>query len=898
MTAWAEVAKRIEEDDAAGVVRHFSDLSERQRRALAAEALAHYRRDDLNAVAGLAVLATGSRADVDRLWVGVAAREPEACVEILAARQPSWLQAWVTTLCERDPQFAWPLARGLRLRGLYARDSPAYALAFIGGLGGTAWRERKPIYDLLVADPSLLDGELWRAFQIEGGGDTSFAAHDKYIPAELSWSVALRRLADEGVIDRQRLIDATLDALARGYSAFRAGWFVRFHDELDPTDDERRARLANYLDLVGSPTAQVQSFAVKAVAALERAEPLPEARLIRALRPAVLNPAKSTASHALRLVDAAAARADDEASLAALVAAEALLHEAPDVQARALTIVEQHADADAADPELATALASAAPVVAPSLRSRLATLSGQGAVSQPDFAAPLAASREWPDSILDATVLEVVQPIVPIETTDELAIAVARALEHPEEIDNVERAIDGISRLCRVSHAEAAGIWAPMRKRSDRHLREHNAFNGEGLAADFAGLVAAWLDRKQPPRTDPPLTVMGFLSVRMHALAQRAAGGVERVLLSAPTHSEGWIDPGVLVARLAGESEPVDRADLVLALLRLAPDRRESALTAATNLAGESGAAVRFALGSDREKPGSARELWVAAARARYPGRDAPDAGRAFRKLGAGGMNVVQPSLRVDREESGRYVWHHLMVAPDVPGKPPSLLYPTVVMHAREAKREYAGDWLWWGAHGCGSGAEAEADVRWCATLQPADLDPFFLEGLARIGNNLDWWEAHWEDRSFLEPLLEVRTNLSDVAIRLLTLALAAKEPGIRGLAADAAGHALADGRLAPNALGASLADAWSSPLVTPRRYALALAAASHASSQIRGLVRQAMTFGLRAKPHTDAAQILEHLYEVCHADATGIEDPDARSTLASYTSGKAGRLAKSLLAL
>jgi hypothetical protein len=897
MTAWADVAKRIEEDDAAGVVRAFSGLSETQRRALTAEALALYKRDDLNAVAGLAVLATGARADVDRLWAGVMSIQAGACVEILSARRPPWLEGWLTALCEREPQAAWSLARGLRVRGHYTGDGPAYALAFIAGLGTRAWVRREAVYDLLLSDRSLLEDELWRAFQIEGGGDTSFAAHDKYLPAELSWSVALRRLSDEGVIDRQRLIDATLDALARGYGAFRAGWFVRFHDELDPTNDERMARLERYLDLLGSPTAQVQSFAVKAVATLEKVGPLPEARLIRALRPAVLNPAKSTASHALRLVDAAAARADDASSLAALVAAEALLHEAPDVQARALKIVEQHAEAHAADSDLAAAVASAAPVVAPSLRSRLTALSGQDEVSQPDFAAPLAASREWPDSILDATVLDAVQPIAPIATTEELAIAVARALEHPEEIDDVERAIDGISRLCRVSHAEAAGIWAPMRKRSERHLREHNAFNGEGLAADFAGLVVAWLDRRQPPRIEPPLTVMGFLSVRMHAVAQRAAAGVERVLLSAPTHAGGWIDPEVLVGRLTAASEPVDRADLVLALLRLAPQQRESALTAATKLAGEPGGAVRFALGSDREKPGSARELWVAAARARYPGRDAPDLGRDFRTLGAGGTKVARPQVRVERRE-GTYVWHHLHVEPDVPGKPPSLLYPTVVMHAREAKRTYAGDWLWWGAHGCGTGAETEADVRWCATLQPADLDPFFLEGVARIGNNLDWWEAHWEDRAFLEPLLEVPANLSDIAVRLLTLALAAKEAAIRGLAADAAGQALADGRLTPNALGASLAGAWSTPLVTPRRYTLSLAAAAQASSQTQGLVRHAITFGLRERPHTDAAQILELLHEICHADATGIEDPGARSTLASYTSGKAGRLARSLLAM
>jgi hypothetical protein len=435
----------------------------------------------------------------------------------------------------------------------------------------------------------------------------------------------------------------------------------------------------------------------------------------------------------LRLVDAAARRTPDASRLGALVAAEALLHETPDIQARALTIIERHADG--ADPELASALAAVVPIVAPSLRSRLAPLVVHDAMRErdpndrrPRLAKLTVASSEWPDSMLDATMLDPIQPVAPIETTGELAVAVARALEHPEEIDNVERAISGISRLCGVSNTESASIWAPMRRRSERHLRDHAAFDGRGLATDFAALVAAWLDRKRPPRINPPSTVMGFLSVRMHAIARRAAAGAARPLLSAPTHAAGWIDPAALVARVGVETEPSDAADLVLALLRLAPDRRQPALVDAMELRGETAAALRFALGSDREKPGSTREVWVAAMRARCPGRDAPDLGRAFHKLGAGATNVVRPRVQVDRQDSGKYVWHHLLVSPDIAGRPPSLFFPTVVMHARDPKRNsYGTEWLWWGAEGCGSGAETEADVRWCATLLPADLDPYFL---------------------------------------------------------------------------------------------------------------------------------------------------------------------------
>jgi hypothetical protein len=587
-----------------------------------------------------------------------------------------------------------------------------------------------------------------------------------------------------------------------------------------------------------------------------------------------------------------------------VVAAEALLHEAPDVQARALAIVECYADA--AGEDLTAALVSAAPVIAPSLRSRLTTLAGESSIAEgrPDpgtrarRVGPEVASNGWPKSTLEVTVVDALDPIAPIETPAELALVVARVLEHPEEIDELERAIDGISRLCDASRLEPAAMWAPIRKRAERRLRERDAFDRRGVVAiDFAALVAAWLDRKQPPPLDPPLTVMGFFSTRLHALARRAALGRERPLLSAPTHAGGWIDPEILVARLAGDGEPGDEADLVLALLRLAPDRRERALAAAAELPGEPAAALRFALGTDLERPRFASPTWVAAVRARFPGRDASELGPAFRKLGTGAARTARPTIAV-KQEGKDVVWQHLHVSPDVEGRPPSALYPTVAMHARAQHRPWAGSWYWWGANGSGTGAESEAEVRWCATLQPIDLDPYLTEGLARIGNNLDWWEARWEQRAFLEPLLDVRTSFSGIAVRLLTLALAAKEPGIRGLAVDTTAQALTDGCLSSSTLGASLGEAWASPLVTPRRFALSLATAAAISTESRQHVRAALMLGLRTPPRADVASILELLHELCHADAVGVDDHEARSSLASYTRGKAGRLAKSLLAI
>ena len=52
MTTWEQLAERSAADDAAGVVSLCAVLSEAERRALAAEAVAGYRADPRNTVAG------------------------------------------------------------------------------------------------------------------------------------------------------------------------------------------------------------------------------------------------------------------------------------------------------------------------------------------------------------------------------------------------------------------------------------------------------------------------------------------------------------------------------------------------------------------------------------------------------------------------------------------------------------------------------------------------------------------------------------------------------------------------------------------------------------------------------------------------------------------------------
>jgi len=80
--------------------------------------------------------------------------------------------------------------------------------------------------------------------------------------------------------------------------------------------------------------------------------------------------------------------------------------------------------------------------------------------------------------------------------------------------------------------------------------------------------------------------------------------------------------------RLAIADEP---EDLILAILRLAPDDRAAALADAQDLPGEQGAAIRYALGAGGETIGPTAPLWGSPPRG--PDRPGPTTQRSRRGI-------------------------------------------------------------------------------------------------------------------------------------------------------------------------------------------------------------------------------------------------------------------------
>jgi hypothetical protein len=417
--------------------------------------------------------------------------------------------------------------------------------------------------------------------------------------------------------------------------------------------------------------------------------------------------------------------------------------------------------------------------------------------------------------------------IEPIGSLAALVEAIASALEREGPPDDLEQILDGVLRFGR-REPDFERLTKAVRARSQKLV----AAGRPGVASWFATLVVAWTDGVAPDAAEPRPILDGFLEARVREVAALAARDHATGLLALPTHEGGWIEPSVLVRRLAAIQESGDDVDdrpldAVQALLRLLPRGREPALEAAATLRGEIGEAVRHALGG-HAVVGPTPSLWAAAARARDP--DADDTAVA----------AVHPDLGPDAALAGRYSvvlgqgrWtRRPAVAPGVRIAQPRVDVPTALIWRMPSYAAGTGD--------------RRPLVDWNRWIWPGSRRGWFAASSAQILDNLDWWEARWSDRQLLEALFEPWTRLGTEGAMLLAVALGAKEPGERGLAVEGLAAALEERRVDPDDIVRALGDIarafedqpdtkYPVTVFRPRRLATSLDEVGHRSAALRG---------------------------------------------------------------
>jgi hypothetical protein len=191
---------------------------------------------------------------------------------------------------------------------------------------------------------------------------------------------------------------------------------------------------------------------------------------------------------------------------------------------------------------------------------------------------------------------------------------------------------------------------------------------------------------------------------------------------------------------------------------------------------------------------------------------------------------------------------------------------------------------------------------RWCATTCPVWREGWFAAGCRDLGYNLDWWEANWSTRAYLEPLVESHTAIGPMGGLLLVLGLGAKEPGENMLAVDALIASLGEGRLAGAGLGRALIEAASSGAIKFARWNKQLGRAAQAGPPQANAIFvavEALFESGQGREAADYSKLVELERELAHQTGLRLSRADAIRTLeAISTGGKTKRVIAELLSL
>ena len=128
---------------------------------------------------------------------------------------------------------------------------------------------------LMRADRELREELVWGMLRQEGNRGVSLSASDRSatMGSEQTpgWSRTLSASIDEGLIERDRLLDALLDMLAADLPSGRAGWYSRTLRMLSMTLDEAEVRQGALCALMSSPVGPTVTLAVGQLTALSKA---------------------------------------------------------------------------------------------------------------------------------------------------------------------------------------------------------------------------------------------------------------------------------------------------------------------------------------------------------------------------------------------------------------------------------------------------------------------------------------------------------------------------------------------------------------------------------------------------------------------------------------------------
>jgi hypothetical protein len=510
----------------------------------------------------------------------------------------------------------------------------------------------------------------------------------------------------------------------------------------------------------------------------------------------------------------------------------------------------------------------------------------------------------------DVRQLSQVAFLAPIPDLQTLTQRFAVALETPQSPLEIEILFDAVSRLVPGNADKSRKLFKPLGKR----IFKSGFFRIPGNLFYFGTRLCEMLAIPCPHSGGGGFRFLsGWLTLITHrvdtTILPNLKSGLSLPTLGHPTHAPGWIDPLILVDRLAQyerANAPIDPTDLSLALLRLAFENRPAALAAAKSLTSPLAAALRHALGQPQSIPQSIPHdtphwpLWAAASRAAHPHTQDPAIPSQWLTLGPDIAGPVHITLHHEKRSSLGYEYILTNLKHSGPLIHPDSLstdYPAWATHrAFTSPPDIVGHY--------GGRELMPGDLQGIPTLWPAMPDRFDAMAAAFYGSRLD--KKTREAEAQLTPILatwQFRPRpLSPLGWFVLVGALGHPLASINLIANDTVIQAIADGKTT----GPELATAAHHVLTFQSSHLSRIASAfnqiSRASLLHAHVIAAAIdTFITTLPPQTDPPQgTLNLLTSLRELQAQGVHtlSAPATATLQSWAKTKSGKLASESKAL
>ncbi|MEW5822145.1 MAG: DUF6493 family protein [Cyanobacteriota bacterium] len=819
--------------------------------------------------AGLAVLAFCSFTSARKINARFYEKNKEdTLIKILSDRKPEWINEWINEKLKGEwQQISWETLRTLINNGICSKpDSDDYIRLMAVGLPSYNFKEADkyiPLSNKIKEDPSLLDDEIWKLFKVETNAFIYDWENHASLPANYeSWVGCICKLSTEGLLDRQKLINSSLKGLTSGFKNNMLSGYIKVHDKLEPSVDEIHQRQEIYLDLLLSQSSHVVTFALKILKELDKNNLLDDEKFVNSISILFNITTKSQPLAALKILTKILKRSPELINNGIQGIITGLIHQSVDVQSEVISILEEYINAD--DTNSINAIIMQKDSIAQSLQNKIMNIISKANLSEfktimvnncsssiddynvnynvESYCSDEIKSRisnlsenvrekfglvypvidlnddlflPFDCNINDLKIIPSLQIVKPIDNTDELLETVAHALETVDSAIEVERIIDGISRLCNKKDSTFERLAEPVFKRAEK-LGELEGLNR--LVSRWGGsnalqdLLSTWLSSKRllPKRKFAIEGPMRFIENRIYDISERVSKNISAPLLSFPTHENGWIDPEILIERIIMIKKlniNIASHDFIQALLRITPDNRAAALEKSLAIKGPEGKIIQYALGAD-DKPGwtdnKLSSLWLAAGRARFPYSTLDD----FKKLKliANLPDTIEPAKYSWTSSQKEYVdqwskktyYHPDLTISSGNFKIPdnvSSEWPTVLMHVQDKiyHSVYFTNSAWLN--------------QWIRMIWPQNVESYYAAGAKALLSRIDYnASSHEPIYMFLEPMLEKYRTFSELSYIDLTLALSGKDADARGLAIDIMAEAIQNSRIHYKLFGKTIA--------------------------------------------------------------------------------------------